>query len=312
MRVQAYSANQYRPNYSSQSNQSFGAASNVSTARRAFEWLGKQCNISSNGSLTRGMFFVVGTCFMLGGRFFESRSNDEKREVVTRDVPAVALSVAGAPLINKSVAYAVSKKTGVPIVSLGEKKNMMSAVFSSQKQLVDWYSELGENALVNFSETVNKHGGNLRKVFKKLGFTDKLNAITNAADNKGILDAIKDAQTNKTEAFNVLENAMKGLDKNNNLLKFAKKTQAYVKLGGIAFMAALLGYFLPHLNIVTTRKKYQKKLDEGKIDQATYMMRMQRTSPVFRVSNGILSFHRTSAQKTFKNMLSMMEEKTNN
>lgn len=312
MRVQAYSANQYRPNYSSQSNQSFGAASNVSTARRAFEWLGKQCNISSNGSLTRGMFFVVGTCFMLGGRFFESRSNDEKREVVTRDVPAVALSVAGAPLINKSVAYAVSKKTGVPIVSLGEKKNMMSAVFSSQKQLVDWYSELGENALVNFSETVNKHGGNLRKVFKKLGFTDKLNAITNAADNKGILDAIKDAQTNKTEAFNVLENAMKSLDKNNNLLKFAKKTQAYVKLGGIAFMAALLGYFLPHLNIVTTRKKYQKKLEEGKIDQATYMMRMQRTSPVFRVSNGILSFHRTSAQKTFKNMLSMMEEKTNN
>lgn len=312
MKIQAYSANQYRPNYSSQSNQSFGAASNVSNARRAFEWLGKQCNISSNGSLTRGMFFVVGTCFMLGGRFFESRSNDEKREVVTRDVPAVALSVAGAPLINKSVAYAVSKKTGVPIVSLGEKKNMMSAVFSSQKQLVDWYSELGENALVNFSETVNKHGGNLRKVFKKLGFTDKLNAITNAADNKGILDAIKDAQTNKTEAFNVLENAMKGLDKNNNLLKFAKKTQAYVKLGGIAFMAALLGYFLPHLNIVTTRKKYQKKLDEGKIDQATYMMRMQRTSPVFRVSNGILSFHRTSAQKTFKNMLSMMEEKTNN
>ena len=312
MKIQAYSANQYRPNYSSQSNQSFGAASNVSNARRAFEWLGKQCNISSNGSLTRGMFFVVGTCFMLGGRFFESRSNDEKREVVTRDVPAVALSVAGAPLINKSVAYAVSKKTGVPIVSLGEKKNMMSAVFSSQKQLVDWYSELGENALVNFSETVNKHGGNLRKVFKKLGFTDKLNAITNAADNKGILDAIKDAQTNKTEAFNVLENAMKSLDKNNNLLKFAKKTQAYVKLGGIAFMAALLGYFLPHLNIVTTRKKYQKKLEEGKIDQATYMMRMQRTSPVFRVSNGILSFHRTSAQKTFKNMLSMMEEKTNN
>ena len=312
MKIQAYSANQYRSNYSSQSNQSFGAAPSVSKARRAFEWLGKQCNISSNGSLTRGMFFVVGTCFMLGGRFFESRSNDEKREVVTRDVPAVALSVAGAPLINKSVAYAVSKKTGVPIVSLGEKKNLMSATFSSQKQLIDWYSELGENALVNFSETVNKHGGNLRKVFKKLGFTDKLNAITNAADNKGILDAIKDAQTNKTEAFNVLENAMKGLDKNNNLLKFAKKTQAYVKLGGIAFMAALLGYFLPHLNIVTTRKKYQKKLEEGKIDQATYMMRMQRTSPVFRVSNGILSFHRTSAQKTFKNMLSMMEEKTNN
>ena len=72
-------------------------------------------------------------------------------------------------------------------------------------------------------------------------------------------------------------------------------------------MAATLGYFLPHLNIITTKKKYQKKLDEGKISQTDFDIRMQRTSPVFRVSSGILSFHRSSAQKTFKNLLSMIE-----
>ena len=304
MRVQSYSNNQYNAaRYNAQNNNpSFKGAPSASTARRAFEWLGEQCNISGNGSLSRGMFFAVATLFMLGGRFFESRDNDEKREVVTRDIPAVALSVAGAPLINKSVAYAVTKKTGVPIVTLGEKGNLGSAKFSSQKQIIDWYSELGENALVNFSETVNKHGGNLRKVFKKLGFTDKLDAITDAVENKDILDAIKNAQANKTDAFNNLETAMKGLGKDNNLVKFAKKSQAYVKLAGIGFMAFVLGFLLPRLNIVTTRKKY-----EGKVDQATFEKKMMRTSPVFRVSSGVLSFHNSSAIKTFKNLLSMAE-----
>ena len=300
-------------------------------ANRAFETLGKACDIEPNGSLTRTMFFIVATLFMLGGRFFESRSNDEKREVVTRDVPAVALSVAGAPIINKAVAYAVTKNSGVPILTmgnpddpiisfgkdksgkpkfaLGKQGKIFSSSFASQKQIIDWYSGLEnmDDALVNFSETVDKHGGKLDKVFKKLGFTGLLTAITDKKDNKSILDAIKEAKANGNENFKNLEQALKAIPENNNLLKFAKEAHAYVKLGGIAFMAATLGYFLPHLNIITTKKKYRKKLDEGKITQADFDIRMQRTSPVFRVSSGILSFHRSSAQKTFKNLLSMMD-----
>ena len=72
-------------------------------------------------------------------------------------------------------------------------------------------------------------------------------------------------------------------------------------------MAGVLGYFLPHLNIVTTKKKYQKKLDEGKITEEDFQKKMMRTSPVFRVSSGVLSFHNTSAIRTFKNLLSMAE-----
>ena len=72
-------------------------------------------------------------------------------------------------------------------------------------------------------------------------------------------------------------------------------------------MAALLGYFLPHLNIITTKKKYEKKLEQGKISQEDFQKRMMRTSPVFRVSSGVLSFHNKSAIKTFKNLLSMAE-----
>ena len=332
MKIQAYSNAQSYAASKANHNTSFGAAPNASTARKIFESVGDACNIEANGSLTRLMFFIVGTLFMLGGRFVKSRDNDERREVITRDVPAVALSAAGAPLINKAVAYAVSKKSGVPIVTLGDadaplfkfgkdkttgdyrykigrQGALLSSNFTSQKQIIDWYSDFASmhNALVNFSETVNKHGGNLRKVFKRLGFTDKLNSITDATKNTDILNALKQSQANGSQAFNDLETAFKALGKDNALLKFAKKSQAYVKLGGIGFMAALLGYFLPHLNIITTKKKYQKKLDEGKISQEEFQKRMMRTSPVFRVSSGVLSFHNKSAIKTFKNLLSMAE-----
>ncbi len=330
MRINGYSSAAPKAAYKQNTNNNQPSFGN-GYANRAFETLGKACDIEPNGSLTRAMFFIVATLFMLGGRFFESRSNDEKREVVTRDVPAVALSVAGAPLINKAVAYAVTKKSGVPIltmgnpndpiISIGKDKNgkpkftlgkqgkVFSSSFASQKQIIDWYSGLEnmDDALVNFSETVDRHGGKLDKVFKKLGMTDLLTAITDKKDNKDILNAIKEGKANGSEAFKNLEQALKAIPENNSLLKFAKEAHAYVKLGGIGFMAATLGYFLPHLNIITTKKKYQKKLDEGKISQTDFDIRMQRTSPVFRVSSGILSFHRSSAQKTFKNLLSMIE-----
>lgn len=338
MRIPAYSNTQYHSNsYAANKTNnaaapSFGAGADVSKARKVFEAVGNACNIEANGSLTRLMFFIVGTAFMLGGRFFESRDNDEKREVVTRDVPAVALSCAGAPMLNKAAAYLVSKKTGVPIINagnpdepmfqfgkdkatgeyshkFGKQGKILSSSFASQKQIIDRYSDFAslDNPVVNFSETVNKHGGSIQKVFKKLGLADKLKSISDSAKNDEILTAIKEAKANNTDSFKELETALKNTAENNKLLKFAKKSHAYVKLFGIAFMAATLGFFLPRLNIITTKKKYQKKLEEGKINQETFEKRMMRTSPVFRVSSGILSFHKASAIRTFKNLLSMAE-----
>ena len=221
MKINGYSSAAPRATYKQNTNNAQPSFGNV--ASRAFETLGKACDIEPNGSLTRTMFFLVATVFMLGGRFFESRSNDEKREVVTRDVPAVALSVAGAPLINKAVAYAVTKKSGVPILTmgnpndpiisigkdengkpkftLGKQGKVFSSSFASQKQIIDWYSGLEnmDDALVNFSETVDRHGGKLDKVFKKLGMTDLLTAITDKKDNKDILNAIKEGKANGSD-----------------------------------------------------------------------------------------------------------------
>ena len=309
MKVNNISSQAYKTSYANNqsSKPSFGAAPNTSMARKAFEYVGEHCNIDPSGSLKRAMFFIVGTVFMLGGRFFESRDNDEKREVVTRDVPAVALSCAGAPLLNKAIAYEFTKHSGIPIVTNGKK--FSETAFTSQKQLTDWYSNLknADNPLINLSEMIERNGGNIRKVMKKFGFAKELNAITDATDNSAILDALKNAQRKGEESFKNLEELVKNVSADNKVLKFAKNCQAGIKLGGIAMMAGVLGYFLPHLNIVTTKKKYQKKLDEGKITEEDFQKKMMRTSPVFRVSSGVLSFHNTSAIHTFKNLLSMAE-----
>ena len=123
MKIQSNSYAQYRANgYNYQQNHqtapSFGNGQQAT--KTLFDKIGDFCNVNSKtGSLTRTMFFLVGVCFMLGGRFFESRDNDEKREVLTRDVPAVALSAAGAPMLNNAMAYGVTKKTGIPIMTMG-------------------------------------------------------------------------------------------------------------------------------------------------------------------------------------------------
>lgn len=311
MKVNNYSSQAYRANYANNqsSKPSFGAAPNASMARKVFETVGEHCNIDHSGSLTRLMFFIVGVVFMLGGRFFESRDNDEKREVITRDVPAVALSCAGAPFLNQAAAYTVTKKSGVPIVTNGKKFSFSKLGFTSQKQLTDWYSNLkdAENPLINLSEMVERNGGNIRKVMKKFGFAKELDAITTAKDNAAVLGALKNAQKNGADSFAALEELIKNIPDKNKVLKFAKNWQAGIKLGGIGMMAAVLGYFLPHLNIITTRKKYQKAMGEGKMTEAEYQTKMKVAYSTFKVAPKPLSFHNKSAIHTFKNLLSMAE-----
>ena len=130
---------------------------NDNPLQKAFDWCGNQCNVSPNGSLTRSMFFMVGLVFMLGGRFFKGRSKDEKREVITRDLPAVAISAYGAHLLNSAMAYCVSKSTGVPIIQFNDSsKSIARSSFVSQKQITDWYSGFKslDNPVINFANAL--------------------------------------------------------------------------------------------------------------------------------------------------------------
>lgn len=235
--------------------------------QKAFKWVSDQCNVSNKGELTRVMFLVVSSIFMVGARFLKARGDDERREVLTRDIPAIVLSIYGAPVLNAGLAYAATKRSGIPVVNFkeGAEKKLKNAKFVTQKQVKEWYSNLKDlkNPLVTFSETIHRHGGDLNKVMKKLGegFESGMESIVGkkGASNEEIITAFKNAQKNKTESFTNLETKIKNISSENELFKAAQKSQAHIKLAGIAFTAAILGYLLPRLNIVTTREKYKHK-----------------------------------------------------
>ena len=320
----------YSANRNNKSNQSF-----TGLPAGTLDWAKRQLEISSNGSLTRPMFFLISMIFLVGARFIESRGDNERREVLTRDIPAVTLSCAGAPLLNNAVAYGISKKSGIPIVQLSQKaaesgngwlaslkksfKSFANAGFVSQKQVQDWYTNLNtiDNPLIQTAETVSKHGGNIKKVMKKFGLENMLNTITAETENSKILTALKDAQAKGSTAFQALEDALKAVPANNKVASFAKGAQASVKVGCILLTAALLGFFLPHLNIITTAKRMKKKhaqqeqgAENAAAQQQTQTQNGQSQQPVQVQAGGspckvskVVSFHKTSAIQTYKSFL---------
>ncbi len=240
-----------------------------SKGNKLFNWVAEQCNVGSKGDLSRNMFLVISSIFMVGARFKDSRGNDEKREILTRDIPGILLAVSGAPILNSAMAYATTKKTGIPIIQFAKEneKNIENAKFASQKQVKDWYTKFDElkNPLITFTETIEKHGGNIKKVMTKLGLEKDLEAIhdNKNATNKEIIEALKKSQSTSSKAFETLEKKLKELKPDNAVFKFAQKAQASVKIAGILFTAALLGIIIPRLNIIITKKKYQGNENAG-------------------------------------------------
>ena len=62
-----------------------------------------------------------------------------------------------------------------------------------------------------------------------------------------------------------------------------------------------------------TRRKYQKKAEQQetnapKAQPTNEKTITMRTAPALRSASGVLSFHNVEAQKTFKNLLNMVEK----
>lgn len=265
----------------------------------------KECNCD-NGSLSRYAFLFISFVFLVGSRFIESRNNDERREVLTRDIPAVALSGGGVPIMTGAAAYAITKKSGIPISTSKKKDSVWHASLSSQKQVKDWYSELknADNPLINMMNMIERHGGDIRKVMNKFGFKNELDSISTATNNKDIITAAETAKQNGAESFKILENLIRNVPDDNKVLKFAKNAQAGIKVGGIAVTAALLGFILPRLNILITNKKHEKKgTDSAAAPKPPLPQSDNKISVSGIKGSGTLSLHNSSAIQTFKSFL---------
>ncbi len=219
--------------------------------------VGNFTELTSNASLTRKAFLALSLVFILGGRYFNARNSDERREVLTRDLSSIIAAIYAVPVMKNGYAKMNAKTTGVPVADQS---------IASSLQLKNWYTNVDKmkNGVVSFAENVDNLGGNVKKCFNEMGeeFSEQLGKIFKNGEvpenNKEVIKVLQKAKANKTlqSAINVIENAFKA---DNGLLKKATKLKSIPEFAAIAATAGLLGGLIPWINIVTTKHLHAKK-----------------------------------------------------
>lgn len=220
------------------------------------------------GTMSRHLFIVNAFAFLLGTRLITSRDNDEKREVMIRDIPTIIIAVIGVPIVAKHFAQKVIQpKSGFALMDEGEKSiyhklrnidpsNPSKGIMSYSK-LEDMYifNENLHSGFKGFSERLDKFGGNLKKIYSSLGDDIKSKLIglssnnkefmkqLNSVENKGLLEVIKTTMSNKE----------------NKALKQASFLKTVPTILGFLSVFATVGVLIPKLNIYITEAIHRNK-----------------------------------------------------
>ena len=229
-------------------------------------------NRESRGTMTRDLFVVNAFAFLLGTRVFTSRDKDEKREVMIRDIPTIVIAVMGVPAAERWMTRKfIQPKSGFALMKDGDSLwNKISDNNSKKTPNTVSYGKLNDFYIYNedlhsgfngFSERLSELGGNLKKIYSKVGddvksklsgfsennteFMKKLNSV----EHKGLLDHIKKAMAS---------------EKNNEVLNHASFLKTCGKMAGFAITLFSIGIFIPELNIYITERihKNKKKQEE--------------------------------------------------
>jgi hypothetical protein len=204
--------------------------------------------LERKGNMTRNLFTLNAFIFLLGGRLFTSRDNDEKRETLTRDIPTILIAVFGVPLIKNFIGKKIQKKTGLPIMSTD--KN-----FATKNQLNDWYKYNDNLALgfKGFTERLVGLKGNLKKIYSSLGKDIEQKLISFSENND---EFMKELAKNKK-----LEESIKQAFSNpkNKVLEHASFLKTVPTIIGFTLTLATIGMFIPRFNIYLTEKINKNK-----------------------------------------------------
>lgn len=229
------------------------------------------------GTMGRWLFLGTAFVFLLGGRIIGSRDKNEKRETITRDVPSIVIIAGAVPIIEKFLSKHIQKHTGFAILGNAEEKkaqdiyaeikagtkdasaaNDLPKQIISYAQLKTWYTfdENLASGFKGFSERLSNLGGNLKKIYSKLGdkFKEDLKGLSD--DNKTFMAELFD--TKNETLLNKIKDAFKD-KKGNEALKQAEFIKASPKLISIAGTLALLGIFVPVFNIWLTEQVNKKE-----------------------------------------------------
>jgi len=270
----------------------------------------------------RGAFLALISICTLVPRFLQARDNDEKSEIVRRDVTTILTITFAMKAIKAGLSVLMAKKSGLPLTftnipdnankfkkALGYFQQKGTTAFSAEDITANYTNIDGKETLTRFLSFVDNNKGNVGKVLtfdRAKSAKGKDGVLTMAAKKllgenfdftkpgKEIIAAIQSKDASNS-AFEELSNILK--DTNTNpISKFAKGIGAKFETAALLTVVAFLGFGLPKLNEKMTKNKYLK--DDGKI-QDTYKdpnINLPYTKPVYNTLN-------TNQRMLFQNFL---------
>jgi len=230
----------------------------------------KLFDLERGGNMPRDLFLVNCFLFLIGGRVLRSRDNNEKREVLVRDVPTIAVVALSIPVIQKRLAKYMQENKGFALTTKEQKshgaikewvakKLGLSLKTEDQKvassgQIKEWY-QFDEKMATGFDGFINRlseHGGNLKEIFSRLDEETK-SKLANFSENKKTF--IRQLAENKDLKASI---AKKFTSDSNKALEQAHFLHTIPTLLGVGITLSLIGMFIPKFNIFMTAKINKK------------------------------------------------------
>ncbi len=259
----------------------------------------------------RGAFLALISVCTLVPRFLKARDNDERSEILRRDVTTILTITFAMKAIKAGLSKLMAKKSGLPLTytgipddankfkkALGYFQQKGETAFSAEDIAANYTDINGKETLTRFLNFVDDNKGNVGKVLtfdRAKGANGKDGALTLAAKKllgegfdftkpgKEIINAIQGKDASNS-AFEELANVLKDTS-TNPISKFSKGIGAKFETAALLAVVGFLGFGLPKLNEKMTKNKYL--LNDGNIKD-TYKdpnINLPYTKPVYNTFN---------------------------
>ncbi len=230
---------------------------------------------------------LVGTCVIIP-RLLKARDNDERREILTRDITTVATMLLAMKALRGSFSDTVGKMTGMVLTKnagnpdakgikkLGQYLNPMGGISSlDEKEIKTIYSQFKDKeSIIKFLKNLDEKGGNSDKVMARIlnsGEQDIIGKIFGIKKIEGMEETAKKLFGENLEIKDVIETIEKADDEtikpildvlnndNNPLVKMAKGTNAWLQAVSLGIIIGFTGFGLPAINKALTDKRHAKE-----------------------------------------------------
>ena len=242
----------------------------------------------------RGAYYLLMGGCVVAPRFLKARDNDERREVLTRDITTVVTILFAMKALQSGMCSAAQKKSGLTLVNdtVG-KANIGKRILGflnpeggitalGSDEVIARYSRFdSKDSFIKTLKTLDKEGGTIAKVFnleskkgerpmyvaaKKLfgdNFLEKSNqelieAVENAKNGTAVegLEALIGSK-----AAGVKNGTQKGILNNasNPITNYARNISANFNTLSLGITAGFLGFGIAKINELLTAKKHLNK-----------------------------------------------------